>query len=266
MRIFETLKHGSEGVEVALLQRTLPIWCWDKPPTQTDIDGKFGTKTQSAVSAFQAFQGIPQNGIAGAETCQRLGVWAVVVPGFDVSDHQGDINWKAISGYNFVFIKATEGKTFQAETFDQNYAGARSIALRVGAYHFARGGNTPTEEADNFLNTLSGRPLDLPVALDVEGQFALRGQEGTDWLFAWLDRIERSLGVRPFLYTSTRIVKKFDFGADLGKYRVWFPKYGDQPDNVAPWENWDIWQYTSNGVIPGINARVDLNWMVAANF
>ena len=266
MRIFDTLNRGSEGVEVELLQRTLPAWSWAAPASPSDIDGKFGPKTEDAVIAYQASVGVEPDGIAGRETVLKLGVWADVTPGIDVSDHQGDIDWSLVEGPEWVIVKATEGKTFQAETFAANYAGARSRGYRVGAYHFARGGNTPTEEADNFLNTLDGRSLDLPVALDVEGQFALTGQEGTDWLFAWLERIERSLGERPMIYTSNRIYRIKQFKNDLGQYKVWFPKYGEQPDNTDPWADWDIWQYSSQGEVPGIPNRCDMNWMVAANF
>lgn len=60
------------------------------------------------------------------------------VQGFDVSHHQGDIDWKQISPkrYQFVYLKATEGGDFQDRKFQHNWLAAREQGLRVGAYHF----------------------------------------------------------------------------------------------------------------------------------
>jgi GH25 family lysozyme M1 (1,4-beta-N-acetylmuramidase) len=262
MYVFQILQQGDEGVEVKHLQRTLPAWCWGSPVTASSIDGKFGSKTRAAVTTFQEARGLPGDGIAGPETCRQLGIWAEVIPGIDVSDHQGNIDWPAVTGVKFVYCKATEGKTFQAASFGANYAGARARGFLTGAYHFARGGNTPHEEVENFLSVVTG-PCDLPAALDVEGEFALSGKAGVAWILAWLEEIERRTGDRPVLYTSSRVVKLKNLTAESGleKYKVWFPKYGDQPETVVPWDNWWIWQYSSSGTVPGVPTRVDQNWM-----
>jgi lysozyme len=60
------------------------------------------------------------------------------IRGFDVSHHQGEINWKKISPmqYQFVYLKATEGGDFKDRNFQENWLKARERGLHVGAYHF----------------------------------------------------------------------------------------------------------------------------------
>ena len=58
------------------------------------------------------------------------------VAGIDVSKHNGEIDFGKVrdDDYQFVFIKASEGKTYRDEAFDRNYRGAREAGLKVGAY------------------------------------------------------------------------------------------------------------------------------------
>lgn len=60
------------------------------------------------------------------------------VKGFDVSHHQGDIQWQQISpkSYQFVYLKATEGGDFKDRKFQDYWLQAREQGLTVGAYHF----------------------------------------------------------------------------------------------------------------------------------
>lgn len=60
------------------------------------------------------------------------------VRGIDVSEYQGEIDWKTLSKQNidFVFIKATEGSGYTDSCFVYNFDEAQKTDLRVGAYHF----------------------------------------------------------------------------------------------------------------------------------
>ena len=44
--------------------------------------------------------------------------------------------------------------------------------------------------------------------------------------------------------------------ANLTQYSIWIAQYRD---NLTFDYNYDIWQYTSSGQVPGIPARVDMN-------
>lgn len=59
-----TLKKGSKGEEVKVLQKALNV----------TVDGDFGPKTEEAVKAFQKSKGLTLDGIVGPKTWVALGV------------------------------------------------------------------------------------------------------------------------------------------------------------------------------------------------
>lgn len=59
----KTLKKGSKGKDVELLQKLLKI----------SVDGDFGSKTEAAVKAYQSAHGLVADGIVGAKTWVALG-------------------------------------------------------------------------------------------------------------------------------------------------------------------------------------------------
>ena len=59
-----TLKKGSKGEEVKVLQKALNI----------TVDGDFGTKTETAVKEFQKSKGLVADGIVGKKTWEALGI------------------------------------------------------------------------------------------------------------------------------------------------------------------------------------------------
>lgn len=99
------------------------------------------------------------------------------VRGFDISAHNGYANLRAAAdaGYQFVFIKASEGAGFRDENFALNYQKARHAGLKTGAYHFFRFDKDGVDQARNLLRVVGPRPLDLGLAIDVEEEGNARG-------------------------------------------------------------------------------------------
>jgi GH25 family lysozyme M1 (1,4-beta-N-acetylmuramidase) len=177
-----------------------------------------------------------------------------VIPGIDVSRHQGAIDWQAVarSGVRCAWVKATEGRDYVDPRFAANLSGARAAGLAVGAYHFARPSSAPEQQAEHFLRTVGEvRPGDLPPALDLEvGGFA----DPVGWAVAFLEAVERRVG-RAVLYTYHsywQVTLRRD--QRLARWPLWIARYGADPGIGL------VWQYTSNGSVPGIAGRVDRNW------
>ena len=129
------------------------------------------------------------------------------LPGIDVSNHQGTIDWSlvAASGTRFAFAKATEGRTFADAMYATNRAGAALSGVEFGAYHFARPDGTANDaiiEADHFVDVAQPQPGDLIPVLDIESTGGLTQAQVTEWILAWLGRVTERLGVRPMVYTS----------------------------------------------------------------
>ena len=64
-----TLRNGSKGVAVRGLQRMLMNRGYD---VASEIDGRFGPKTEAAVKAYQSDHGLDVDGIVGPKTWDAL--------------------------------------------------------------------------------------------------------------------------------------------------------------------------------------------------
>jgi hypothetical protein len=67
----QELKKGSTGKQVEALQRILSTYGYDLG-SNNPFDGKFGSKTDAAVRAFQKAKGLTVDGIVGAKTWVAL--------------------------------------------------------------------------------------------------------------------------------------------------------------------------------------------------
>jgi lysozyme len=199
-----------------------------------------------------------------------------VIRGIDVSSHQPRVDWARVKadGIGFVYIKATEGVGFVDPKFGAHWAGAKSVGLPRGAYHFARpdtgsGGTAATAkkdanaEADAFLATAAPRSGDLLPVLDLETA-GLSPSLMVVWATAWLERVRARTGVRPVLYTYPGFWSRMGNTRTLGSYPLWIASYGvSSPQVPAGWSRYTIWQYTSSGSVPGIAGNVDMNQLAA---
>jgi GH25 family lysozyme M1 (1,4-beta-N-acetylmuramidase) len=193
--------------------------------------------------------------------------------GIDVSHWQNTINWPAVSaaGKKFTYIKASESTDFVDPLYATNRAQAQAAGLYVGAYHFAQPSTEVGDaaaEADHYVDTATPASGDLLPVLDLERSGGLGQTALTAWVRSYLDRIYQRTGVRAVIYCSPSFWKNY-----LGD-TTWFATNGYQILWIAHWttasqptvpggawggNGWTFWQYTSDGSVPGISGRVDLN-------
>lgn len=101
---------------------------------------------------------------------ESLDIDAYKISGIDVSAHNGNIDFakaRAV-GTEFVFVKATEGATFRDSAMNSNLRKAHEAGLKTGVYHFFRFDVDGVKQAHNLLKAIAGRPLSLPLVIDVE--------------------------------------------------------------------------------------------------
>ncbi|AWB44104.1 1,4-beta-N-acetylmuramidase [Paenibacillus sp. CAA11] len=187
--------------------------------------------------------------------------------GIDVSHHNGVIDWQQVAadGRSFVFIKASQGKTFRDSQFAANVQGAKDAGLLVGVYHFLDATTTQDAklQAANFAQAIEEAggisQLDLPPVMDYEDNPGkLTAAQIRSVAHAFLDEVERLTGCQPMIYTGNAFGANFD--TTFSGYKIWMARYSSQePKPVAAWDRWDIWQYSSSGSVPGITGSVDLN-------
>jgi GH25 family lysozyme M1 (1,4-beta-N-acetylmuramidase) len=190
--------------------------------------------------------------------------------GIDVSHWQGTIDWDQVAsaGKTFAVAKATEGIGWEDDSYDANKAGASAAGLKFGAYHFARPGtNDPVIEADWFVDVAGYEHGMLIPTLDLERSGGLGTAALTDWVKAWLQRVDQRLGVKAMIYTTPSFWRTYmgdsSWFVDNGYLVLWLAHW-DVSDPSVPGSNWGgrswtFWQYSSAGTVPGINGNVDLD-------
>ena len=195
------------------------------------------------------------------------------IEGVDISHWQGTINWTSVAGAGkkFAFMKATEDTNYTDPTYTSNRSSARSAGLVVGAYHFAQPSATVgngAAQADHFINVASPASGDLYPVLDLERSNGLTWTQMTVWVKEFLERVYQRTGVRGVIYCSPSFWKNYmgDTGwfASNGYTILWVAHWTTAPSPIMPAANWGgkswtFWQYTSDGTVPGISGRVDLD-------
>ena len=202
----------------------------------------------------------PCYGFKGYGVCLPLNY---KVHGIDVSHHQGTIDWDAVKGtekqeypIRFVFMKATEGGDYKDRRFDENFRQAKEAGLIRGAYHFYNPNTDPIRQADFFISQVKLQKGDLAPVLDIERKPKDVAQMQAD-LKKFLQRLEQHYGVKPIIYTSYKYKKRYLDEPEFDTYPFWIAHY--YVDLLSYEGEWQFWQHTDYGVVPGIESNVDLN-------
>lgn len=192
------------------------------------------------------------------------------VTGIDVSEFQGDIDWKAVKedGIDFVMIRlgfrgSETGKLMLDAKFKENLKGAKNAGLDVGVYFFSQA-VTPEEaieEARYVLKHIRRKGVHYPVAFDMEPidgkerAAHLSKEENTAIADAFCQVIDRN-GYHPVIYGNPKWMRRHIDLSYLSDYDKWLAHYTDVTNYKS---DFIMWQYTDNGTVDGIYGPVDLN-------
>jgi MYXO-CTERM domain-containing protein len=185
------------------------------------------------------------------------------LPGIDVSEYQGDIDWNAVKASGIVFAIARVDDGFYMDTkFDQNWPAMKAAGIIRGAYQFFEPGDDPSALADIMIQKMGPLgPGDLPPTLDVE----VTGGQPPDVINAhihtWMDKVQAATGRVPIIYTGHYFWNDNVGTADFAGNPLWIAAYVQPncPNTPVGWGNWTMWQYNDNGSIPGIAGNVDVD-------
>lgn len=190
--------------------------------------------------------------------------------GIDVSSFQGEVDWQAVadSGVEFVIIRAGgrgygEGSMYEDSNAQSNYEGARAAGLKVGAYFFSQAISVEeaVEEAEYLMELTQGWELEMPLVYDWEfiSPEARTGsvdrQTVTDCMLAFCDRVTQQ-GHKAMIYFNPDHSRDLFYIEQIVDYPFWLAMYTDWM--TYPYKI-DMWQYTDQGAVPGIEGNVDIN-------
>ncbi|MDR3645257.1 MAG: GH25 family lysozyme [Clostridia bacterium] len=175
--------------------------------------------------------------------------------GIDASHYQGDISWRAVAesgNVKFVYLKATEGKSYQDPNFSEYWSGASKFGLTEGAYHYYSQSSTGAEQASNFIATVPKAKGKLPPAIDIETSITTQSDFKTQ-LADYVRLVTAHYGQKPVFYVPPKVYNMlYD---DYKGYSFWVIDISGSPTV----NGWAFWQYSEKGTVGGVDSKVDLD-------
>jgi GH25 family lysozyme M1 (1,4-beta-N-acetylmuramidase) len=212
---------------------------------------------------------------------------AQITEGIDVSHWQGTIDWNKVwlAGKRFAFIKASQSDSIVDDMYVTNRSGAKSVGMKVGAYHFAAPSNTVAcdltcdarNEADHVVGTAQIASGELRPVLHLEQTGGLAVPDLQQWVKVYMARVYSRSGIRGVIYVSPAFWTKYmgdtDWFARNGYEVLWIAHWTTAPSPTMPATNWGtkgwtFWQYkvADAGTVPGITTRIDLDRFNGTDF
>lgn len=191
--------------------------------------------------------------------------------GIDVSYYQGKINFEKVKKdkVEFVIIRIGYGmyENQKDKNFEYNYNECRRLNIPVGVYHYtyAKTKGEALKEANLVLKWLNKRKLNLPVYMDVEDSTLknINKKMLTTIIKTFCERIEKG-GYWAGVYANKYFAENKIEGKKIGKrFTFWVAQYNNVNTYLGPY---DMWQYSSNGKVKGIDGNVDLNYLSKSLF
>lgn len=165
-----------------------------------------------------------------------------MLKGIDVSAYQSSS--PSTSGYDFMFIKATEGRSYISPSQYSQAATARDAGLVVGFYHFLWPGNI-NDQAEYFVENCDSVEEDLLVC---DWESTSSGPASCSEKDQFIKKVKE---LRPqhkvMLYCNT----DFWWNRDTTSYAgdgLWIARYNNDPGNPGIQNEWVFHQYTDSPV------------------
>lgn len=191
--------------------------------------------------------------------------------GIDVSSHQREIDWEAVSasGVEFAMIRVgyrghSKGTVNYDDYYRANIEGALAAGLEVGVYFFSQAVNEgeAIEEARFLLHGIEGYDVTFPVVFDWETitndearTDGLPGSVVTSCAAVFCRAVEKA-GYSPAVYINRRQAYYTYDLETIMQYPIWLAEYSDLP---TYYYDFQMWQHSNTGSVPGIEGDVDLN-------
>ena len=189
--------------------------------------------------------------------------------GIDVSEHQGRIDWNAVkaSGIDFAILRVGFGASSWGGRvdyqFNRNISECERLGIPYGVYiySYAFDNQQAADEASMVINCLSGHNPRLPVYYDLEDNSIIANGRQTGIASraqVFCNRISAA-GYEPGIYANLNWFNNIltDSVFKSSSWDHWIAQYNSKCDYIG---NYSIWQYKSNGKVPGINGNVDMNY------
>lgn len=196
-----------------------------------------------------------------------------MLKGIDVSSHQGDINWGLVkSQIDFAIIRLGYGDNVERQDdsyFIKNVNGCINNNIPFGVYIYSYalnlGGSesiqSEVEHTKKQLSKISQKPFCVYIDMEDDSTIKLGKTMLTNFALEYCKQIKNA-GYKAGVYANENWFRNYLQVSTIASYgySIWCAKYSTNKPNIT--SNYDIWQYTSEGRLSGINTVVDMNYML----
>lgn len=177
-------------------------------------------------------------------------------------------DWEKIASttdIKFAILAVTE-RSKADDSFEYNYTEAARVGMKLGAYKYSYAENVhmSKKEAEKVVSGLNGRPLDLPIFLDLEWEWMIDNlsKGAMNNIIEAFREVVEAAGYKFGIYCNLDWYRNH-IPEEAKKYPMWvasppFDDYGQMVPSLKPdVPNLVCWQYSFNKSIPGCASGVD---------
>lgn len=185
--------------------------------------------------------------------------------GIDISKHNGNIDFNKLKGnIDFAIVRTSFGFFNEDLKYREYIKGLESNGIPYGLYHYsyARNLDEAKIEVEGFLNIARQYNPTYPLVLDMEDadNWKLNNGNPSNDMYVQIceyfcKKIEEA-GYYAMIYASKSWLEAKLNDSRLDRFDKWLAQWTSKPTYG---KSFGIWQYTSNGSVPGISGRVDMN-------
>ncbi len=284
----ENVQDGQEEAESDIEEEeALAAAEKEKKEAAEEEEGRKGRKLENndpgwgRYSGYAAAEFYGPSSRARADTVWHDGRFSgyVIQKGIDVSEFNGNINWKKVkaAGYDFAIIRVAgcwarkQGGYFMDNRAIQNIEGALAAGMEIGVYFFSQAISEKEAKAEANYILKAIKPykssIKLPVVFDFEYYSDSDGLGGrlydaklskakaTKVCNAFCTTVKNA-GYTPMLYANLDMIENH-LNASALNSTFWLAQWASSATYSGDYE---YWQYSDRGKVPGMTGNVDLNF------
>lgn len=187
---------------------------------------------------------------------------SIKAKGIDVSESQGNIDWKKVkqSGkVDFAIIRAGYGKNTVDEKFNDNTLGCSQNGIPYGFYwySYAKNEDDAVAEAKKCIETIKDKNPVYPIFYDVEESSNVNYINELSVAFC---EYMKSQGYNCGIYSFATALESILSNENKEKYPIWAAEFGTNGKLSVYTGKHVMFQYSCTGRVDGITGNVDLDY------
>lgn len=236
----------------------------------TDTVPESGPEAEMKANSWRYQDGVPIQPEDNSSSTERDGGRAyhpnATKTGIDVSEWQGVIDWEQVkaSGIDFAIIRCGWGMNYSNQDdsyFERNVSECERLGIPYGVYLYSYATDTAhaQSEAKHVLRLIEGHNLSYPVFFDMEDNTTI-GCDLAAIAQTFCNAIENA-GYAVGVYANLNWWNNYLTDPCFDNWYRWVAQYNSECNYDGAYT---LWQYTSEGYVPGIDGYTDMNFLIGS--